>query len=118
MEEVYKYLEPIFEGIMEKKHISYAKNSALSNFNGWQFVYLLIMNKKVLYIGATSSIQNRLHDHKYSKDFHDVYLIAFKTKEERAFAEKILIREYEPILNKKKYDNSLNCQIWEIENGW
>tara|TARA_R100001244_G_scaffold111328_1_gene82348 strand:+ start:515 stop:796 length:282 start_codon:yes stop_codon:yes gene_type:complete len=56
-------------------------------------VYILIKNKKPVYIGCTNNIKNRISSHKQEKDF-DEYLIlkSYKTKKEALTAENSLIR--------------------------
>ena len=56
-------------------------------------VYVLVKNKKPIYVGCSNNIKNRLSKHKLDKDF-DEYIIVktYSTKKEALIAENSIIR--------------------------
>jgi hypothetical protein len=56
-------------------------------------VYVLIKDKKPIYVGSSSNIENRIKSHKVLKDFDEFFIIKkYETKEESLTAENVLIR--------------------------
>lgn len=61
-------------------------------------VYFLCKNNKVVYVGQSTSVANRVTSHKSSKDFDDVYLV-HAPKDSLNYIESALIRHLKPKLN-------------------
>ena len=56
-------------------------------------VYLLIKDKKPVYVGCSCNVKNRISHHKKTKEFDKYYTLKkFETKEQALIAENILIR--------------------------
>ena len=75
------------------------------------YVYFLIKNKKVVYIGV-STVRNRIGQHKKTKDFDYFYYIAFENYEHFK-VETELIRNFKTKYNtcnvaKKHHDDTRN----------
>lgn len=73
------------------------------------FVYLLIKNGEVIYVGQTQNGIISPYKHKYNKDFDDIYLIECKENELDYLQDKY-IKKYCPIYNRdlnKKVNYSL-----------
>lgn len=57
------------------------------------YVYLLIKDKKPVYVGCSSNVKNRISKHKKTKVFDEYYILKeYETKESALIAENILIR--------------------------
>ena len=72
----------------------------LNKLKGRYFVYLLLKNEDVIYVGRSFNLSCRLSWHKYRKDFNKVYLAEYKTHEECCQAEKQITKYYSPVENK------------------
>lgn len=70
--------------------------------NGKQGVYLLVSNKKVLYIGKSIDVGKRLHNHHvFDPDLHDeIWLIEESNENIVRKLEDWLIRTFQPLQNK------------------
>ena len=71
----------------------------LNKARGRYFVYLLIKNDDVIYVGRSFNLFSRLSYHKYDKDFDAIYLCEYKTYLQCCFHEKQITKYYKPILN-------------------
>lgn len=60
----------------------------LNKVKGRFFVYLLLKNEEVIYVGRSFNLSCRLYWHKYRKEFDKVYLAEYKTYAECCKAEK------------------------------
>ena len=72
----------------------------LDAFKGRYFVYLLLENEMVIYVGRTINLRCRLYSHKYSKKFNYVYLCEFVKGNDYKNAEKIITKHFMPNENK------------------
>ena len=72
----------------------------LNELKGRYFVYLLLKNEDVIYVGRSFNLSCRLSWHKYRKDFDKVYLAEYKTYDECCQAEKQITKYYSPVENK------------------
>ena len=72
----------------------------LYKVKGRYFVYLLLKNDEVIYVGRTYNLLCRLSKHKYSKDFDSIYLAEYETYAECCHAEKQITKYYRPIENR------------------
>ena len=70
-------------------------------------IYILYNDKKIIYIGKSNSIKNRLYQHKKDKFFNDVTCIYFKNEADVNLYEPYLINKYKPIYNR---DFVLECE--------
>ncbi len=71
----------------------------LNQVNGCSFNYILCLENEIVYIGYSSRLCMRLHQHKYDKDFDKVILIELTDKKAARLLEKNLIKQYKPKLN-------------------
>lgn len=78
-----------------KKDVGY-----LPQHKGIYYVYFLINNDNIDYIGISESIYSRLVNHKMTKTFQNVLLLKFDDYQDMLNAEKQLIDELDPPLNK------------------
>jgi len=72
----------------------------LNKVSGRYFVYLLVKDDIVIYVGRSFNLSCRLQWHKYKKDFNQVYLIEYKTYHESCQNEKKITKYYSPSQNK------------------
>lgn|SRR5690554_3971021 len=72
----------------------------LNKVKGRYFVYLLLKDDEVIYVGRSFNLFCRLSWHKYRKDFKDVYLAEYETYAECCQAEKQITKYYSPVENK------------------
>ena len=72
----------------------------LNKVKGRYFVYLLLNNDKVIYVGRSFNLFCRLGWHKYRKDFKYIYLAEYETYAECCQAEKRITKYYYPTENK------------------
>lgn len=72
----------------------------LNKVNGRYFVYLLINDNEVIYVGRSFNLFCRLSWHKYRKHFDKIYLAEYQAYNECCQAEKILTQHYKPIHNR------------------
>ena len=57
------------------------------------YVYLLIKDKKPVYVGCSCNVKNRIQHHKKTKKFDSYYILKrYDNKEKALIAENILIR--------------------------
>ena len=62
------------------------------------YIYFLLKNNKVVYVGQTNNIFNRIKEHKKNKDFDNVAYIT-TTKNKVNYLENYYIIKYEPFYN-------------------
>ena len=74
-------------------------NIDLIQIKGKYFVYHLIKDNKVLYIGYSKNIYKRLKEHKYQKDFDTIVLIPVGSLIEARVLERADIFTIKPELN-------------------
>lgn len=72
----------------------------LNKVKGRYFVYLLLKNEVVIYVGRSFNLSCRLSWHKYRKDFDTVYLAEYGTYYECCQAEKQITKYYSPVENR------------------
>lgn len=66
-----------------------------------KFIYFLIKNEEVVYVGQTSKGVCILYQHLANKDFDKVYILWVRDKKEMNKLKKFYILKYKPIYNKK-----------------
>lgn len=89
------FRNPIMEYIISWAQIT----QKLNKVKGRYFVYLLIKQDEVIYVGRSFNLFCRLSWHKYRKDFKDVYLAEYETYNECCKAEKQITKYYSPAHN-------------------
>ena len=77
----------------------------------YRYLYFCFLNTKLVYVGATHLIQNRLRDHRFP--FNEYRFIKGKTEQINRW-EKKLIKKYKPINN---YIGLPRRSKWVRENG-
>jgi hypothetical protein len=65
------------------------------------FIYFLIKNEEVVYVGQTSKGVCKIYQHLANKDFDKVYTLWVRDKKELNKLKKFYILKYKPIYNKK-----------------
>lgn len=78
------------------------KKSFCSSWNGCYFVYFLMLNEEVVYIGRTSDLYSRVCAHNSTKEFDKIVASEFTTKAAMKRIEVDLINLHKPVFNKKK----------------
>jgi hypothetical protein len=74
-------------------------------------VYILIKDKKPIYIGCSSNVENRVSKHKLIKNFDEfIILKTYKTKKEALIAENSLIR-FISVFGGKEWLNSKDAML-------
>lgn len=81
--------------IMNRNEIT----NKLKQLNGCSFNYILGLENEIVYIGYSSSLCMRLHQHKYDKDFDRIILIEMTDKKSARLMERTLIKKYQPKSN-------------------
>ena len=72
----------------------------LNRVKGRHFVYILLDNSIVIYVGRSRNLSDRLHYHKHTKDFNSINLYEYDAYDTCCIAEKELVKHYKPMLNK------------------
>lgn len=78
--------------IMNRNEIT----SELKKVNGYPFIYVLAVGDEVVYIGYSSSLCERLRQHKTNKDFDKIVIIEMENRKVARLTERSLIKEYKP----------------------
>ena len=81
--------------IMNRSEIT----NKLNKVNGCSFNYILGFGNEIIYIGYSSSLCMRLHQHKYYKDFDRIIVIEMTDKKAARLMERTLIKKYKPKYN-------------------
>lgn len=76
-------------------HVLY-KRQLLTNY-----IYFLIKNEEVVYVGQTSKGISKINQHLDNKDFDIVYVLRVEDKNELNKLKKFYVSKYKPIYNKK-----------------
>lgn len=74
-------------------------NSGLKKYAKRLFVYFLLKDSIVVYVGRTSNLYQRLHRHKQFKDFDYVRILECNSKIELYRTEREWIEIFDPELN-------------------
>jgi predicted GIY-YIG superfamily endonuclease len=94
--EAIAFAKPLLCAVISRSEIT----QKLNKVKGRYFVYLLINNDEVIYVGRSFNLSCRLSWHKYRKDFKDVYLAEYNSYYECCKAEKQITKYYSPRENK------------------
>ena len=81
--------------VMDRNEIT----NKLKQVNGCSFNYILGLENEIVYIGYSSSLCMRLHQHKYNKDFDRIIVIEMTDKKAARLMERTLIKQYKPKYN-------------------
>jgi len=81
--------------VMDRNEIT----NKINKVNGCSFNYILSLENEIIYIGYSSSLSMRLHQHKYDKNFDKIILIEMTDKKAARLMEKTLIKQYKPKYN-------------------
>ena len=81
--------------VMDRNEIT----NKLNQVNGCPFNYILVLGNEIVYIGYSSSLCMRLHQHKYYKDFDRIIVIEMTDKKAARLMERTLIKQYKPKYN-------------------
>jgi hypothetical protein len=74
-------------------------------------VYVLVKNKKPIYVGCTNNIKIRLSKHRLNKDFDEYIIIKkYATKKEALIAENSIIR-FISLFGDDNWKNSKDFQL-------
>lgn len=77
-------------------------NNAIPNADNY-YLYFLIENDSIVYVGKTNSVEGRLYDHRRSKKFDSYSVFKCENEEDAINKEALSIMEYQP-----KYNVALN----------
>jgi predicted GIY-YIG superfamily endonuclease len=94
--EALSFAKPLLCAVISRSEIT----QKLNKVKGRYFVYLLLNNNQVIYVGRSFNLSCRLSWHKYRKDFKDVYLAEYNSYYECCKAEKQITKYYSPRENK------------------
>ena len=61
--------------IWDRRLEKYVKAEKYQKFNRLYHVYILLQNSKIVYVGCTENVLNRLKNHKYNKEFNSYFVI-------------------------------------------
>ena len=96
------------DNVIESFSLNYKRDLAYTRrYKGSFFVYFLLNNDKIDYIGISETLYTRLLHHKCDKEFQHVLLLRFDNYLQMLEAEKQLIDTFEPSLN-QMYDFRVN----------
>jgi hypothetical protein len=74
-------------------------------------VYILIKDKKPIYVGCSSNIKNRIIHHKKTKSFDELFILKeYNSKKDALIAENSLIR-FISIFGSKEWVNSKDAML-------
>lgn len=90
------------------------KNSIKVNQIGNIFIYFLVKDNEVVYVGQTRYGMNRPYQHRYDKEFDDIYIIKCDEDELDELEDKY-IRKYTPIYN-KSLNNKASYSLSKVRN--
>ena len=71
----------------------------MRNYNGITCIYFLVSEQKIVYVGETINLRNRLTTHKRNKDFSTVYVIQCEDRWVSTLIEKSAIAHFKPPFN-------------------
>ena len=80
------------------------------------YVYRLILNNEIIYIGKSECLSVRLKAHKKDKKFDKVEIIRFNNRPNMHLAEVYFINKFKPVLNKEylyKYDKIMTMPLFD-----
>lgn len=98
--------------INSKKYHEKSKNKVKGNF-----VYRLIHNNEIIYIGKSTQINVRLTHHLRDKDFDTVEVIQFDNEVDMCISEIYFINKYKPRLNKEFiYSDVKSMSLKELDS--
>ena len=98
--------------INSKKYHEQSKNKVKGNF-----VYRLIHNNEIIYIGKSTQINVRLTHHLRDKDFDTVEVIQFDNEVDMCISEIYFINKYKPRLNKEFiYSDVKSMSLKELDS--
>lgn len=98
--------------INSKKYNEESKNRVKGNF-----VYRLIHNNEIIYIGKSTQINVRLTHHLRDKDFDTVEVIQFDNEVDMCISEIYFINKYRPRLNKEFiYSDAKSMSLKELDS--
>lgn len=98
--------------INSKKYHEESKNKVKGNF-----VYRLIHNNEIIYIGKSTQINVRLTHHLRDKDFDTVEVIQFDNEVDMCISEIYFINKYKPRLNKEFiYSDVKSMSLKELDS--
>lgn len=98
--------------INSKKYHEESKNKVKGNF-----VYRLIHNNEIIYIGKSTQINVRLTYHLRDKDFDTVEVIQFDNEVDMCISEIYFINKYKPRLNKEFiYSDVKSMSLKELDS--
>ena len=95
-DEALAFAKPMLCAVISRTEIT----QKLNKVKGRYFVYLLLKDYEVIYVGRSFNLSCRLSWHKYRKDFKEVYLAEYETYAECCQAEKQITKYYSPVENK------------------
>lgn len=79
------------------------------------FVYRLIKNEEIIYVGRTKSFVKRMQSHKLNKEFDRVEILTFDNPIDMQISELYFISKYKPILNNKDKHNKNSLSLYELD---
>lgn len=80
------------------------------------YVYRLIHNKVVIYIGKTTNLDRRIKEHSEKRNFSYVEYLEFNTEVDMTLCEYYFINRCKPIENKQDLASSHMMQIKELDD--
>lgn len=86
-------------------------NVNLIELKGIYFVYYLIDNEKVIYVGSSHNIYKRLNGHKYQKQFNTIKLVSFDSARNCKRFERYEIQRLKPEHNTFAKDKFIEPQL-------
>lgn len=112
--------------MLELEFITRNKHSVDVVFENSFYVYFLIKEEEIVYVGATIDFVRRLHQHKKNKEFDSFNYIRCSSDEEMNKLELQYIMELKPIYNKQlpiqsrylpktKIKNSKQLNEWDFK---
>lgn len=79
------------------------------------FIYRLIRNKSIVYVGKTTNLDRRIKEHEKKRNFSYVEYIEFNTEIDMVLSELYFINRYKPIDNKQDLQSSQMMQIKSLD---
>ena len=102
----------------EKNKIRYKERNYYQQYKdrlNRYFVYRLIKDNEIIYVGRTNSFIKRMQSHKLDKDFDKIEILTFDNPIDMQIAELYFISKYKTILNKKDKNCKDSMAIYELD---
>lgn len=104
-----------YRGACKDCHSLVGKEYHKLNSKTGYFIYRLMRNKRIVYVGKTTNLDRRIKEHRKSRIFSYVEYIEFNTEVDMILSELYFINRYKPLENKQDLQSSQMMQIKSLD---